>query len=321
MRWNQNKLLFSYSEKFFAHKTGPFHPESPLRFKAMIEFFREKEVLHEANRLKEREATQEEIELAHTADYIQLVKRECEECPNEQVRILSTGDVMISKDSYLAAKYAVGACLEGIDALNDGRTTRVFCPTRPPGHHATENAGMGFCLFNNIAVSSLYAIKKHGLRKVLIVDFDVHHGNGTEAILSSHPEIFYYSTHLHPHYPGTGLTNPNSKGTIYNRPIENGPKARDQVLTCYEEELPSLMEMFRPEIVLISAGFDAHAEDPLGNLGLSVEDFSMITQSIVRIANRTAGGRILSALEGGYHIEALKESALAHVIALSEKGS
>jgi acetoin utilization deacetylase AcuC-like enzyme len=261
-----------------------------------------------------REATVEELLLCHTAPYIEQVREDVE----RGLSYLSTdtGDTVISPTSYQVALKAVGAVLTAVDLVMTGEDKTAFCLVRPPGHHACSNRGMGFCLFNNIAIGARYAQRNYGIKRVLIVDWDLHHGNGTQEIFYNDPSIFYFSTHQFPYYPGTGSEEESGAGTIRNIPIFNTEGSRDDILYAFEVVLPQLMEDFKPELVMISAGFDSHEADPLGGLSLKSEDFATLTNGVKAIANKYAKGRIVSALEGGYNLNALEESVRAHVNAL-----
>lgn len=287
---------FILPELCFEHLTPYGHPESVYRLEAIKSKFLG--VLPTPS----RSASREDLLLCHPASYVDLVKSEIE----KGYTTLSTGDVEITPKSFIAALAAVGAGLTGIDLLEEG--SRVFAAIRPPGHHAERDRGMGFCLFNNIAIAALYARTKLHIQRILIVDWDLHHGNGTEAIFKDDKDIFYFSTHQSPLYPGTGQ---KSTDHILNFPIPPGKNSRLEVLNAFAL-LPNAMAKFKPELVLISAGFDAHKLDPLGALDLETEDFGTLTRVVKNIANQYAKGRILSLLEGGYNLTALSESAFKH---------
>jgi acetoin utilization deacetylase AcuC-like enzyme len=290
------------NDKALLHKTPLGHPESPDRFSASLSF------LHKYPLRKGRAALEEELHLVHTPEYVALAKNECLSGQSE----LSTGDVFISKGSFEAALYSAGSALSAVDyVFEEGH--RAFSLMRPPGHHACAGRGMGFCLFNNAALAARYAQKKYGLKRIAILDFDLHHGNGTEEIFFDDPSILYASSHESPLYPGTGLS---STGHILNFPIPGGIGSREKVLDVYEKTLPPLCDDFKPELMIISAGFDAHKLDPLGHLDLETEDFFRLTKAIVKIAETNCQGRIVSLLEGGYHIRALRESIDVHIQAL-----
>lgn len=287
---------FILPELCFEHLTPYGHPESIHRLKAIKNRFLG--VITTPSRM----ASREDLLICHSASYVDLVKSEIEN--NRQT--LSTGDVELSPASFRPALSAVGAALTGIDLLEEG--VRVFAAIRPPGHHAERARGMGFCLFNNVAIAALYARTKLNIKRILIVDWDLHHGNGTEAIFKDDKDIFYFSTHQSPFYPGTGLS---STDHILNFPIPPGHDSRQKVLSAFSF-LPVAMAKFKPELILISAGFDAHKFDPLGGLNLETEDFGTLTKVVKNIANQYAKGRILSLLEGGYNLTALSESAYYH---------
>lgn len=278
------------------HLTRDGHPESHYRLIAIKHRF------ISVKPTPSKMASRSDLLLCHSSEYVDLVKSEIENGHTT----LSTGDVEIMNKSYEAALAAAGAGLTGIDLLQDD--TRVFAAIRPPGHHAERARGMGFCLFNNIAIAALYARKKLNIKKILIVDWDLHHGNGTEALFKQDTDVFYFSTHESPLYPGTGL---ESTSHIKNFPISPGKNSRLKVLEAFTH-LPNMMADFKPELVLISAGFDAHKLDPLGSLDLETEDFGTLTKIVKKIANQYARGRVLSLLEGGYNLEALSESAYHH---------
>lgn len=299
--------------RFLQHLTGSTHPESPKRAEIIVEKLKNEGLLNEENSLSPRLATIDELHLAHSLPYIHLVEREVNTCNIEEVKSLSTGDAMISSGSFECARLAVGAVLEAIDAVFTKRFPSVFVITRPPGHHACKSIGMGFCLFNNIVIGALYALKTYPIKRVLIVDWDLHHGNGTEDLIKDNPQIFYFSTHQSPLWPGTGNESEQGCGNVINVPIQAGSSSRKAILDAYTYRLTAAMETFKPELVMISAGFDAHKNDPLGGLELESEDFGTLTQVVKEIADRFASGRIVSALEGGYHLEALAASATEHV--------
>jgi acetoin utilization deacetylase AcuC-like enzyme len=211
---------------------------------------------------------------------------------------------------------AAGAVCAAVDAALAGTQARAFCAVRPPGHHATRDTPMGFCLFNSVAAAAAHAIAAHGVSRVAVVDFDVHHGNGTQDIFWSEPRVLYASSHQWPLYPGTGARNETGAGNIVNAPLRPGAGSAE-FRTAYEDIVLPAIDRFAPELVLISAGFDAHRLDPLANLNLVDDDYAWITQRLVEIADRHAQGRVVSSLEGGYSLTALRESVAAHVAALA----
>jgi acetoin utilization deacetylase AcuC-like enzyme len=233
---------------------------------------------------------------------------------------LSTGDADVCPKSWSAAQYAVGGCLNAVDAVLDGRMKNAFCLVRPPGHHATASRGMGFCIFNNAALAARHA-QARGVHRVLIVDWDVHHGNGTQDIFYEDPSVFYFSIHQWPLYPNTGAAEETGRGrgvgTTLNCPLPPGT-GRAEVFAAFEKQLLPAAALFRPELILISAGFDSRIDDPLGAFTLTDDDFGDLTRLLITRANQHAAGRIVSMLEGGYSPAGLASATCAHVQALSE---
>lgn len=294
------------------HHTGAAHPERPERFDAALHALDGLDLI----RLDARLANEDEIALCHSRPYIRLVEREVMTGFHE----LSTGDTIISPRSLDAALRATGGALNAVDAVLAGKAKNAFCIVRPPGHHATAVRGMGFCLFDNVAIAARYAQKKHGVDRVLISDWDVHHGNGTQDIFYSDGSVFFFSTHQHPWYPGTGAPNETGEGagegTTLNCPFPAG-SGRKEILGAFQEKLLAAAEKFKPGLVLISAGFDSRIGDPLGNFMLTDADFTDLTNVMREIADKHAGGRLVSLLEGGYSLEGLAAGVRAHVAALA----
>jgi len=301
-----------FHPNFPLHQTGIGHPESPNRYKVIVEALQAQNLWQNALQLQPEQAPLSAILTCHDMHYIEKVQMECAQSTLNQ---LSTGDVQICPQSYEVALLAAGAGIEALIAIFEGKTKQAFCIVRPPGHHATISLGMGFCLFNNVAIAARYAQKTFGIKKILIADWDVHHGNGTQNIFYRDPSVFYFSTHQEGIYPGTGTCDEKGVGNIYNCPIQSTPSARIELLKAYEETLPHLMDQFKPDLILVSAGFDAHEADPLGGLNLKTEDFGSLTKAIQKIAKKHCEGKWISFLEGGYNLEALAASACAHVAA------
>jgi acetoin utilization deacetylase AcuC-like enzyme len=293
------------------HLTGSHHPEHPNRFDAALGGLANLELA----RLPARLANPDEIALCHRREYIRLVEREVMTGFHE----LSTGDTVISPRSWDAALRATGSALNAIDAVAGKQAQNAFCIVRPPGHHATVMAGMGFCIFNTVAIAARYAQKKHGIGRIMIADWDVHHGNGTQDIFYSDGTVFFFSTHQHPWYPGTGAPEETGegagKGMTLNCPFPAG-SGRKEILGAFQEKLLPAAERVKPELVLISAGFDSRAGDPLGNFLLTDADFADLTRVMREIADKHAGGRLISVLEGGYSLTGLASAVRAHVEAL-----
>ena len=291
-----------------AHDTGPDHAERPARLTAVVDALRRALPAldwHEAPR-----ATRGQLLRAHAPELLDAVLE-----THPAHRILLDPDTVLSPASAEAALRAAGAAVAAVDAVLTGKTRRAFCAVRPPGHHATGDVAMGFCLFNNIAVAALHALDKHGLERVAIVDFDVHHGNGTQAIFERDPRVLFASSHQWPLYPETGARNETGVGNIVNMPL---PVEAEGVLfrRAWADVLLPAVDDFRPQLLLVSAGFDAHWRDPLAQLRLQAGDYTWISEELVALANRHCGGRMVSSLEGGYDLAALAESSVAHVGAL-----
>jgi acetoin utilization deacetylase AcuC-like enzyme len=293
------------------HHTGSRHPERPERFDAALDALKGLPLVA----IKPRVATEDEISLCHGMQYIRLVEREILTGFQE----LSTGDTTISARSLDAALRATGAALNAVDAVFNKDVQNAFCIVRPPGHHATPIKGMGFCLFNNVAIAARYAQRKYGVKRVLIADWDVHHGNGTQDIFYRDGSVFFFSTHQHPWYPGTGAPDETGEGAgagmIMNCPFPAG-SGRREILGAFEQVLAPAAKRVKPELVLISAGFDSRINDPLGNFLLTDADFADLTRVMLEIASQHAGGRLVSVLEGGYSLPGLASGVRAHVDAL-----
>jgi acetoin utilization deacetylase AcuC-like enzyme len=298
------------------HDPGHGHPERPSRYTAVLERLEKDGLTAQLRRLEPRDAQPADLELAHTPAYLALAEREI----REGADALTTGDTHVNRHSWAAALRASGCGLAAVDAVLTGKVQRAFCVGRPPGHHASEARGMGFCVVNNIAIAARHAQRRHGLARVLIVDWDVHHGNGTQDIFYRDGSVFFCSTHQSPWYPGTGAADETGegpgRGATLNGPLPAG-SGRAEVFAVFEQKLLPAMEKFRPELVMISAGFDSRAGDPLGQFTLTDEDFADLTRLIAGIAERHAHGRIVSMLEGGYRLAGLASAASAHVRALA----
>jgi acetoin utilization deacetylase AcuC-like enzyme len=294
------------------HDTGAGHPEQIARWDAAVRGLGELKLTPAAARA----ATFEELALCHAPAYIKAAKRDVD----AGLASLSTGDTDISPGSFEAAVHAAGVCLNAVDLVMRGEARNAFCIVRPPGHHARPAQGMGFCLFNNIAVAARYAQQKFGVERVAIADWDVHHGNGTQDIFYADRSVFFFSTHQSPWYPGTGdleeIGEGAGKGTTLNCPYPAG-SGRDQVLGAFRGKLAPLMDEFRPDLLLISAGFDSRLGDPLGHFRLSDTDFAELTGVMMEVADKHARGRVISVLEGGYNLDGLTRAVNAHAHALA----
>lgn len=301
-------------EVFREHLAGRQHPERPERFDAVMEGLR-LAGLDRLERVPVRAATEDELALCHSREYLRRAKLDVE----SGQPYLSTGDTDITPNSWDVASRAAGGVLNAVDRVMSGAARNAFCAVRPPGHHATRHRGMGFCLFNNVALAARWAQHWHGAGRVLIVDWDVHHGNGTEDIFYEDGSVFFFSTHQWPLYPGTGRTDETGagegEGTTMNFPFAAG-SGRTEILGAVEQSLLPAMRGYRPELVLISAGFDSRVGDLLGRFTLTDEDFADLTRRVMEIADASAGGRVVSVLEGGYNLAGLASAAAAHVAAL-----
>ncbi len=307
-------LLITHS-CFVNHDTGPGHPERPDRMRAVTKALERKEftmLLREDAPL--REDVEAQIALAHPTELIEALSNAR---PRGGQTVHIDGDTVMSEGSWEAALRAVGAGLRAVDLVMDKESgvRNVFCQVRPPGHHAEMRRPMGFCLFNSIAIAGLYARARHGAERIAVIDFDVHHGNGTQDIFWSDKDLFYASTHQMPLYPGTGALSERGAGNIWNAPLRPGD-AGEQFQEAFESRILPALNDFAPDLVLISAGFDAHADDPLANLRLQEPDFGWATEALMKVADRHAGGRLVSMLEGGYDLNALARSVAVHVTKL-----
>lgn len=298
---------------FKEHDTGAGHPECPERYDAVTLALTRTDLIHRLPKVALRDATEDEIALCHPRSYIASAKRDIASGAHD----LSTGDTAISKESWKVAVKAVGGVLNATDRVFQGGQVRnAFCAVRPPGHHATPSRGMGFCIFNNVAIAARYAQKKHGAERVLIADWDVHHGNGTQDIFYEDGSVLFFSTHQSPWYPGTGAESEKGsgkgEGRIFNRPLPAG-SGRDEVFGAFHHDLEKAAAEFKPDFVIISAGFDSRGGDPLGRFRLTDEDFRDLTHVMMTIADKHAKGRLVSVLEGGYNLNGLGQAVTAHV--------
>ena len=292
------------------HDTSAGHPERIARIeavnKALVGDSWAALARHEAPR-----ATDAQLTRIHDAGYVRLV---LDNIPEEGFARLDA-DTVLSPGTGGAALHAAGAIIAAVDAVAAGDAENAFCAVRPPGHHAEPGRGMGFCLFNNVAIGALHARAAHNLRRIAIVDFDVHHGNGTQAAFENDPDTLFASSHQYPHYPGTGAVSETGVGNVFNAPLDANSGGAEFRAAMEDRILPAV-RAFGPDIVFVSAGFDAHARDPLASLRFEEEDFEWATLRLKEIAFESAGGRLVSTLEGGYDLDALAASAAAHVRSL-----
>jgi acetoin utilization deacetylase AcuC-like enzyme len=295
----------------YDHLNPTGHPERPERLRA-IERVLEQEQFQTLAREQAPAASLETVALCHPIDYIEEIR---DAAPKDGFVRLDA-DTSMSPGTFEAALRAVGAVVRAVDEVVSKKAANAFCAMRPPGHHAETVRPMGFCIFNQAAIAARYAQKRHGLGRVAVVDFDVHHGNGTQEIFWDDPTLMYCSTHEMPLYPGTGAVSERGEhDNIVNAPLRAGDGGEEFRAAMETRILPRLFA-FGPELIIISAGFDAHMRDPLANLQLSETDFGWATRKIMEVADKTAQGRVVSTLEGGYDLEGLSRSVAAHVIAL-----
>lgn len=310
--------LYIYTSQYsLKHDTGVGHPENTNRIDILMDLFAE-DCFEDVPLISGDMAELEQVMLAHNEDYIFKLQ----DMTPEQGFAAIDGDTILCPDSYNAALFAAGTACQAVDNIvgNVGDSRRAFVAVRPPGHHAEPNTAMGFCLFNNVFIAARHAQTTHHIQKIIILDFDVHHGNGTETMCrrhnKEHPEspILYISSHGHPLFPMTGDPAENDATTFNLRLPENCDSEAFRDL--YTLHILPLMDAFAPDLIMLSSGFDAHKDDPLAPINLESEDYGWLTQEVVKIADKHCEGRIISVLEGGYHLDALKESVAAHLLAL-----
>jgi len=309
------KTGFVYHPAFLEHDMGAGHPESPNRLRAIMQQLERSGTAGRVTKIEPRKAEEEWITQIHSPSYVASLNTH----QPASGRVSLDPDTSMSPGSLPAAYLAAGGALAAADAIMRGDVEHVFCAVRPPGHHAEAARAMGFCLFNNVAIAARYVQKRFGLSRVLIVDWDVHHGNGTQHSFEQDPSILFFSTHQYPHYPGTGRATERGSGAgegfTINVPMEAGEGDEEYHDIFLKVLLPAADE-FKPEFVIISAGFDAHRDDPLASMGLTEFGYSDLTGLVAGIAKRHAQGRLLSSLEGGYNLNALGASVDAHLKAL-----
>ncbi|HEY3324491.1 MAG TPA: SUMF1/EgtB/PvdO family nonheme iron enzyme [Planctomycetota bacterium] len=311
---------FVYDPVFLDHKVSEGFPERPERLKAIVKRLEEKKLDAQLLQLKPKPAAEEWIKRVHSAEYIARVKQICSEA-GEGIKYIDTADMPVGAKSYDAALNAAGGVVVAVDAVVEGKAKNAFCAVRPPGHHALKDKAMGFCIFGNVAIAARYIQEKHKLAKVLIVDWDVHHGNGTQYASYDDPTIMHFDVHRSPFYPGSGSADETGagkgKGFKINVPLPRGSGDKEYI-EAFETKLKPAALAFKPDFVLISAGFDAHERDPLGGMKVTAEGYAELTRIVRKIAGECCSGRIISVLEGGYDLQGLADSVEAHIRALME---
>lgn len=300
--------LISHSD-CLDHISPPGHPECVERLSVILAALDEFDLKH----IDAERASYEQIKLVHNDDHVAVVTENIPSADNYMI----DGDTYLSSGSENAALRAAGAVCQAVDMVMAGDINNAFCAVRPPGHHAEPDQAMGFCLFNSAAIGALYARKKHFCHRVAIIDFDVHHGNGTQTVAENTRGLFYGSTHQSPLYPGSGHIHDYGKGMIVNVPLAMG-SGSNAFRRAYQSRILPELDDYKPDLIIISAGFDAHMMDPLADLNLDTDDYYWVTKEIMKIADKHAKGRVVSTLEGGYNLSILGECAVAHVSALMQ---
>ena len=306
------KTAIVYSQRYLDHKTGPEHPERPERVRAIYEFLKRSDLFGNLLLLDPKPAQVDDVSLVHKITYIKRVKQTCK----AGAFFIDSQDTAICPDSYEVALLAAGGVLTLVDTVMEKKARNGFALVRPPGHHAEREMALGFCLFNNVAIAARYLQKKYKLHRILIMDWDVHHGNGTQHMFEDDPSVFYFSVHQYPYYPGTGSANEigkgKAKGTTLNIPLPAGSGDLEYRRAFGEIFYPEAMR-FAPDFILISCGFDAHEADPLAQMNLSDESYGFFTDVAMKLAKENGHERVVSVLEGGYNLQAISRSAYMHV--------
>lgn len=306
------KTGFVYHDRFLEHNTGIGHPERADRLRAITKHLNDVQLWQKLQHIIIDDASQEWIVKVHSLDHLKYVQQAC----YQKFTILDEGDTHICEKSSDIALLAAGGVIAAVDAVMNGILQNAFCAVRPPGHHAERNKAMGFCLFNNVAIAARYSQCKYGVERVAIVDWDVHHGNGTQNIFYDDKTVLYISTHQYPFYPGTGSSSERGTGAgegyTLNIPM-SAESGDEEFQAAFRDEILPSLENYHPDLILISAGFDAHRDDPLANLNLTEESFAHFTTMITDSAAKLCNGRIISVLEGGYNLKALAYSVEAHI--------
>lgn len=306
------RVGFVYDPRYLGHEMGPSHPESPERLRAICAQLQSSGTWSRLQQVTPRRAERQWIECIHRTSYVDSLERRS---PANGYAFLDP-DTSMSPGTLDAAYLAAGGALAAVDAIMNDEIDQAFCAVRPPGHHAEADRAMGFCFFNTVAIAARYVQEQHGLQRILIVDWDVHHGNGTQHAFYDDASVLFFSTHQFPYYPGTGRATETGegagKGFTINVPLSGG-QGDDEYREVFQKVLVPAADTFQPEFVLISAGFDAHRDDPLASMNLTEQGYGELTDIVASIAKNYAGGRILACLEGGYHLKALAGSVDQHL--------
>ena len=309
------RVGFVYDPRYLGHEMGRSHPESPERLRTICAQLQSSGTWSRLHQLTPRRAERQWVELIHDASYVDSLERRS---PANGYASLDP-DTSMSPGTLEAAFLATGGALAAVDAMMNGDIDQAFCAIRPPGHHAEADRAMGFCFFNTVAIAARYIQQHYGVQRVLIVDWDVHHGNGTQHAFYDDASVMFFSTHQFPYYPGTGRATETGegqgKGLTINVPFSGG-QGDDEYREVFQKVLVPAADTFQPEFVLISAGFDAHRDDPLASMDLTEQGYAELTRIVASIAKNFSGGRILACLEGGYHLQALAKSVDHHLLAL-----
>lgn len=310
------RVGFIYHPDYLKHATGPGHPERPERLSHLVNYLLGRPVWNSLVHAQPRQAMVEHVTLVHPENYVTGIAQACA----TGVSVLDSGDTHACKESYDVALLAVGAVTGAVDQVVDGSLDSAFCAVRPPGHHAETATAMGFCLFNNAAIAARYAQKNHGIERVAVLDWDVHHGNGTQQIFYEDPSVLYISLHQYPFYPGTGSESETGSGKgegfTVNCPMKAG-SGEKEYLNAFQQRIIPALDLFKPQLLILSAGFDAHQDDPLAGINLTEETFAKMTRMVKESAVKHCAGKIVSVLEGGYDLVALARSVEKHLENLS----
>ncbi len=311
-----NRTGWVYHPDYLLHDTGPGHPEQPERLEAILAHLKSEQILSKLTPIHPVEVDDAWLRAVHKPEYLALLASTAKPEPTRL-----DADTTASQHSYRVARLATGGVIAAVEAVMEDRIDNAFVASRPPGHHALADRAMGFCLLNHVAIAARYLQSVHGLERILIIDWDVHHGNATQSIFYDDPRVLYFSTHQSPWYPGTGHSDEtgagDGKGFNLNVPLPAGA-GDEAIVAAFKQRLVPAADAYRPQFVLISAGFDAHRADPLANLQVTEVGFSQMTRIVKSIAERHAGGRIVSVLEGGYALSAMSKSVAAHVRVLMD---